>query len=755
MAQYRAGDILFDRYRIERPLGRGGFAEVYLAIHLHLKAPRALKVLLRGGGVTTRVLQQAAKRFRLEAQLGARFADVPYIVRVYDFERDARANLLVLVMEYLPGGSLKDHIRRAQTQGRKGLPVERVVRTAYHVALGLAALHREGLVHRDIKPSNILYDRKGLAKIADLGVVQMEHGVTRRSELGSIAPRHPGTPEYMSSEQESQVAYLRPASDIYSLGATLFRALTLQRYKHLPPGTRASRFRPDIPRWLDDLLLQMLSENPAERPWDGMTLARIVHDHVQGSRASKTAVVRPAAGAPSATDSWAKARTEQATRQTMPRGSRPRSQAETERPKPRPPHVAPASPRKPKRRVARLVVGGVLLLWVAVAVMVGGWFALGRTSKTDTASPAALQASPFAVTSAPTPSPTLTATREGTTTTTASPSRQQPRGDLMGDPAARIRLLTRWEQRGTTDVVWLEQGQRLRVLTTLGAYDIDPQTGAQGAFYALPPGLDVAAALSPDGASVLGATEDGDVVLWRISEGQIIPLRDVPARYSPWRAAFSADGRVVGMGQYCTDFDRNQRCLQAVRIGLWDAASGARLHTLDGHADDVWSLAFSPDGSVLASASWDETVRLWRVSDGELLHTLRGHADWVRGVAFSPDGDLLASSSCARRDPRKTWRCTQGEIRLWQVEDGAPLRIMEAHENWVMQVAFSPDGDLLASGSNDDTVQVWRVSDGAWLHTLDGHTNDIWEVAFSPDGAWLVSGGYDGVVRVWGPEGKR
>ena len=260
MPRFRPGEILFGKYRIERLLGQGGFAEVYLATHLHLKVPRALKVLTRGPRITTGVIHKVAQRFRLEAQLGARFADEPHIVRVHDFEWDREQGLLALVTEYLPGGSLKERIGAARAQGLGGLPVALVVRTAYQAALGLAALHEAELVHRDVKPSNILYDGWGNAKIGDLGVVQMAHGITRRTELGEAAPRHPGTPEYMSPEQATTLDYLSPASDIYSLGVTLFEALTLKRYKHLRPGTRVGALRPEVPDWLDALVARNITK---------------------------------------------------------------------------------------------------------------------------------------------------------------------------------------------------------------------------------------------------------------------------------------------------------------------------------------------------------------------------------------------------------------------------------------------------------------------------------------------------------------
>jgi len=304
MARYPSGTILFEKYRIEKSIGTGGFAEVYLATHLHLNAPRALKVLTREGEVTTGVLGKVAQRFRLEAQLGARFAQEPHVVRVFDFEWDPDQGLLVLVMEYLPGGSLKDRLRQAREQGMKGLSVEDVTRTAYHAALGLAALHQIELVHRDVKPSNILYDAEGRAKIADLGVAQVPHGLTQRTEMGSTAPQHPGTPEYMSPEQENTVGYLRPASDIYSLGVTLFEALTLRKYKNLRPGTRLTQLRPDVPSWLDDIIARMLSESYKSRPWDGSELARLLAPYVGEETLGASPLPQGAVGDESTVDTW-------------------------------------------------------------------------------------------------------------------------------------------------------------------------------------------------------------------------------------------------------------------------------------------------------------------------------------------------------------------------------------------------------------------------------------------------------------------
>ncbi len=273
---YHPGDLLLDKYRIEKTLGQGAFGEVYLVTHKNLGVLRALKVLRRDApGVGSYDYNEAQTRFQLEAQLGAQLnmpAARPHLLQVYDCILSDEISLLE--MEYAAGGSLAARLQQARAGGQP-FGLEQALRIAAQIAEGLSALHEHDYVHRDLKPSNILFDEHGQARVADLGLAQVPGGPSLRSQFSE--PRaHPGTPGYMSPEQENSGKLLKPPSDVYALGLVLFEMLTGRNYTFLQPGTHASSLRADIPPALDDLLAKMLAKDPEQRPWNGAQAARLL-----------------------------------------------------------------------------------------------------------------------------------------------------------------------------------------------------------------------------------------------------------------------------------------------------------------------------------------------------------------------------------------------------------------------------------------------------------------------------------------------
>ncbi len=250
-------------------------------------------------------------------------------------------------------------------------------------------------------------------------------------------------------------------------------------------------------------------------------------------------------------------------------------------------------------------------------------------------------------------------------------------------------------------------------------------------------------AWSPEGMRIVTSDDSGFAVhAWDATDGGQETTFELPSTLSideVWQVAWSPDGKRIAAA--CGNIDLTTNNLSAGTVLVWDVAS-AKVLAHYAVQSTIYSVAWSSD-SLRIAATIENTVQVLSVGNWQTLFTYQGHTDFVNSVAWSPDGKRIASGSGSFQGKDNT-------VQVWDATNGNTLSTYRGHTNAVETVAWSPDSQRLASGSDDWTVQVWDAADARQIYVYRGHSDRVNQVAWSPDGTRIASASNDNTVQVWG-----
>ena len=271
-------------------------------------------------------------------------------------------------------------------------------------------------------------------------------------------------------------------------------------------------------------------------------------------------------------------------------------------------------------------------------------------------------------------------------------------------------------------------------------------------------------AFTPDGQQLIGATKEGQIYLWRVSDGYLVKFLSLLELGELYSFAVSPDGQTMATST------------EDLLVRIWQTGDGQLLHQLSGHKKPVTNLVYTPDGQQLASA--DETsVCFWRVKDGITLDKYQNLAS-VTSLDISPDGQIMAI--CCKKGQygihllylkaRKTLVTLKGshyhESLAWSPDgqllaagsgykhliwhcSGPQIKVLKGHRGTIKDIAWHPTGQMIATASGDGTIRLWSNDTPSLLYLCTAHTRDVKQVAISKDGGTLASSGKDSTVRLW------
>ena len=784
LAALPVGTRLAEDYRIDRVLGAGGFGITYLAEETPLARQVTIKEYFpvdfairdtnqaaqpRSGDVTGDY-QWGLDRFLDEARTLARF-DHPNIVRVYRFFRENNSGFMVLHFE--DGKSFKAWLKSLGRAPRQH-ELDRVVPPLLDA---LALIHGSDFLHRDIAPDNIIIRTDGSPVLIDFGSARSDIAQHSRTVSALVKPGYSPYEQYATTGRQQG-----PWTDIYSLGATLYQAVTGKRPPDSPsrmvedelvPARDAaiSAYRPGFLAAIDAALA--LDVNARPRSDRRMAQAALGAGCPHRSVAAKDAAASASEAAPVAA--------------------------------PEPPRGTVAAPgAEPKSKIK----------------------AKAKVKESGDGAPAEKKASPKASLAADSPLPQNVPRRPASEGRVAAIFREwrarraaRPTARFAARRRARVRRTCRssWRRsprgrgsrcRGSSGQVescrsWSNAARRSRFqrpkkkrswrpliikgligLTIAGlavAYqNALPRVERQGegtiSSGALP-GPQIAeikgahkgavdgVGYTSDGRQFVTIGDDGTLKLWESPGRTLVRTFDLESTDATALAvgdtrAVTAhrSGRIalwdLELGVRLAEFKRNDADIHAVafagspdrilaashdwKLTLFDARTPILpVHVFDGHESAVQAVAYSAARKLIASGGADRTVRLWNAETFEPARVYRGHQDFVTTLAFAADGRTLASGDLS------------GTVRIWSMTTRRAQRAIRAHKGGISALAYSSDGNWLATAGRDGLVKLWDMARPRPPRVFTGHVGDVRALSFAPDGATLASAGADGVVRFW------
>jgi eukaryotic-like serine/threonine-protein kinase len=681
------------RYKLLEQIGEGGFGVVWMAEQEEPVRRRvALKIIKLGMDT-----KEVVARFEAERQALA-MMDHPHIASVFDGGA-TETGRPYFVMELVKGVPITHYCDVNQLSTRERLDLFMQVCQAVQHA------HQKGVIHRDLKPSNILVtvkDDRPVPKVIDFGVAKATQARLTEKTLFTRFQQWIGTPAYMSPEQAGLGSLdVDTRSDVYSLGVLLYELLTgrtpFDTQKLLAAGYDAvmRTIREDDPpkpsTRLSTLKAEELSQVATRRHADPAKLNRLVRGDLD----------------------WIvmKALEKDRTRRYETANAFVRDIEYYLNHEP----VSAAAPtvgyrlaKFARRNRAGLLTATAFAALLVAAAAIGLWQAFRATQNAREADRQRIAAT--------------------NATARAEAAKRRSEETLIDLELQRVQELFAAEEP-STPLAYLARILRQKPDHWVAAQRLLSALLNQRSFstplIALVEheGPLRAAEFSPDGKTILTASDDGTARVWDALTG------------SPWTDPLPHAGPVL-----CAHFSLSgARVVTASKdqtARVWDAKTGYPLTAPLKHSAVVHSAQFSPEGERVVTASADQTAVVWHVKTGAPLILPLKHRDAVVSACFDPKGMRIVTAS------------SDGSARVWDAQTGEPLTPALNHADAVTFACFSPDGQNVLTTSKDKTARLWNVQTGEPLTAPLRHEWGVSTACFSGDGRWLITGRY-GHAQLW------